>query len=225
MNWKDWPKLPLLLIALMFVAGAVLYPRLPEIIPTHWGPSGAPDAFSHKSFLSVFAMPLISIAVYLLLMVVPYLDPKRANLLRSRQAYVVILDAVTALLTVTFAASMVAAFDRAFAVDKVIGIGVGAMFIVIGNYMTTVKRNFTMGVRFSWTVMDDTVWAKTNRLGGYAFVGIGILAIVGAALPPPWNIFIFMGPALLMLPVLYVYSWRLYKRLHPDEMGRPNVVE
>lgn len=225
MNWKDWPKVPLLLIALMFVAGAVLYPRLPEVIPTHWGVSGAPDAWSTKSFLSVFGMPLVAVALYFLLMVVPFLDPKRANLLRSRKAYYVILDAVTALLAVTFAASMIAAFNHAFAVDKIIGIAVGALFIVIGNYMTTVKRNFTMGVRFSWTVMDDVVWAKTNRLGGYAFVGIGILAIVGAALPPPWNIFSFIIPALLMLPVLYVYSWQLYKRLHPEEMKRPEEVE
>lgn len=221
MNWKDMPKLPLVLIAVMFVAGAVLYPSLPEIIPTHWGPSGAADAWSHKSFLSVFAMPLVAVGVYALLWVVPLFDPKRANLLRSKKAYSVILDGETALLLAVFGASMAAAFNHAFPVDRIITGAIGLLFIVIGNFMTTVKRNFTMGVRFSWTVMDDVVWAKTNRLGGYAFMGCGALGLVGVFVPAPWNIVLLVGPILAMIPVLYVYSWLLYKKRHPEEMNRP----
>jgi uncharacterized membrane protein len=220
-NWKDMPKLPLVLIAVMFVAGAVLYPSLPATIPTHWGPSGTPDAWSAKSYPSVFATPMISVVLYVLLWVVPLFDPKRANLIRSKKAYGVILDAVTALMLAVFGASMAAAFNHAFPVDRIITGGVGLLFIVIGNLMTTVKRNFTMGVRFSWTVMDDVVWAKTNRLGGYLFMGAGVLAVVGVFVPAPWNIALILIPALGMLPVLYVYSWRLYKQRHPEEMGRP----
>jgi uncharacterized membrane protein len=220
-NWKDMPKLPLVLIALMFIAGAVLYPNLPPTIPTHWGASGPPDAYSAKSVLSVFGMPLLSLGLYLLFLIIPFFDPKRANIIRSKRAYAVILDAVTALMAGTFAASMIAAYEPSFPMDKVVPIETGLLFIVIGNYMKTVKRNFTMGVRFSWTVMDDVVWAKTNRLGGYLFMGAGALSLFGAFLPAPYNIAIFMVPLLGMLPVLYVYSWRLYKQRHPDEMGRP----
>jgi uncharacterized membrane protein len=220
-NWKDMPKLPLVLIAAMFVAGAVLYPSLPAAIPTHWGASGPPDAYSTKSVLSVFGLPILSLGLYLLFLIVPFFDPKRANLIRSKRAYAVILDAVTALMTGTFAASMIAAFEPSFPMDKVVPIETGLLFIVIGNYMKTVKRNFTMGVRFSWTVMDDVVWAKTNRLGGYLFMGAGALSLFGVFLPAPYNIAIFMVPLLGMLPVLYVYSWRLYKQRHPEDMGRP----
>jgi uncharacterized membrane protein len=220
-NWKDMPKLPLVLIAAMLVAGAVLYPSLPAAIPTHWGASGPPDAYSTKSVLSVFGLPILSLGLYLLFLIVPFFDPKRANLIRSKRAYAVILDAVTALMTGTFAASMIAAFEPSFPMDKVVPIETGLLFIVIGNYMKTVKRNFTMGVRFSWTVMDDVVWAKTNRLGGYLFMGAGALSLFGVFLPAPYNIAIFMVPLLGMLPVLYVYSWRLYKQRHPEDMGRP----
>jgi uncharacterized membrane protein len=219
------PKLPLVFIAAMFIAGAVLYPRLPTTIPTHWGPMGTPDAWSTKSPLSVFAMPLISVGLYALFIVIPYLDPKRANLLRSKKAYAVILDATTALLAATFAASLAAAFNAKFPVDRVITGATGLLFIVIGNYMTTVKRNFTMGVRFSWTVMDDVVWAKTNRLGGLMFMGAGVLALAGVFVPAPWSIITILAPALLMIPVLYVYSYRLYKQRHPDDMGRPPEAE
>jgi uncharacterized membrane protein len=220
-NWKDMPKLPLLLIAAMFIAGAVLYPSLPQMIPTHWGASGPPDAYSAKSALSVFALPLLSLGLYGLFVVIPFFDPKRANIIRSKKAYAVIIDAITALMTGTFAATMIAAYEPTFPMDRIVPIETGLLFIVIGNYMKTVKRNFTMGVRFSWTVMDDVVWAKTNRLGGYMFMGAGALSMVGALLPAPWNIAIFMVPLIGMLPVLYIYSWRLYKQRHPEEMGRP----
>ncbi|HEX9093191.1 MAG TPA: SdpI family protein [Coriobacteriia bacterium] len=225
MNWKDMPKLPLVFISLMFVAGAVLYPRLPDVIPTHWGVSGAPDVWSAKSFGSVFSTPLIGLGMYALFLVVPFFDPKRANIIRSKKAYAVAIDGITALLAATFAGSMIAAFDHSFAVDRLVSLGVGLLFIVIGNYMTTVKRNFTMGVRLAWTVMDDVVWAKTNRLGGYLFMGAGVLALLGAFLPPPWSFAIFVVPILAMLPVLYVYSYRLYKQRHPEDMGRPPEPE
>lgn len=36
-----------------------LYPKLPDIVPIHWGANGQPDAWSDKSFFSVFSMIFI----------------------------------------------------------------------------------------------------------------------------------------------------------------------
>lgn len=36
-----------------------LYPMLPDVIPTHWGMNGQPDAWSDKSFFSVFLLIFI----------------------------------------------------------------------------------------------------------------------------------------------------------------------
>ena len=93
MNWKDMPKLPLVLIAVMFVAGAVLYPSLPQVIPTHWGPSGAADAWSQKSFMSVFMLPLISLGLYALFIVMPLFVPA-ANALGINMVWFAVVMAV-----------------------------------------------------------------------------------------------------------------------------------
>ena len=74
MKFKDMPKLPLVLIAAMFVIGALVYPQLPEQIPMHWGINGQIDAWGTKSLLNVFFAPLITLGVYLLLWFIPYLD-------------------------------------------------------------------------------------------------------------------------------------------------------
>jgi uncharacterized membrane protein len=212
------PKLPLLLIAAMFIMGAVAYPNLPDRIPVHWGVSGQIDGWAPTTPLSAFGIPLMAIGIYLLFWFMPYLDPKRGNLIGSKQVYDLILELVTGLFTVLYAASLMAAFNQKVPVDKVVTVAVSVMFLVLGNYMGRVKRNWTMGVRYSWTLSDDTVWFKTNRLAGRLFMLSGALGILGVFLPPPFNFALLMAPLLLLVPITYVYSWRLYRKLHPEEM-------
>lgn len=35
------------------------YPQMPDMIPTHWGPTGEADAFSEKNYFTVISLPLI----------------------------------------------------------------------------------------------------------------------------------------------------------------------
>jgi uncharacterized membrane protein len=213
---RDYTKLPLLIVAAMFIAGAVLYPSLPSPIPTHWGISGAPDAFSPKTFMSVFFEPLIALGVYTLLVVVPFLDPKRRSLKLSFRAYNILIDAVVGLLAVVFAATMVAAYNNKFDVAKIVLVAVGLLFAVIGNYMTTVKPNWTFGVRVSWTLSDDVVWRKTNRLGGYLFVAVGVLTVLSAFLPSAIGLAVMLSGTVVMLVVTYAYAYLLFRSRHPE---------
>jgi len=213
---RDYTKLPLLIVAAMFITAAVLYPSLPARFPTHWGVSGAPDAWSVKSFGSVFFMPLMTLGLYALLVVVPFLDPKRRSLKLSFRAYNIVIDAVTALEAVVFAATMIAAFNASFDVAKVVLVSVGVLFAVIGNFMTTVKQNWTFGVRVSWTLADDVVWRKTNRLGGYLFVLAGAITVACAFLPAPANFIVMLSTMLGILAVTYAYAYFTFRARHPE---------
>lgn len=213
---RDYTKLPLVIIAAMFVAGAVLYPSMPSPIPTHWGPSGAADAWSVKSFGSVFFEPLMAMGLYALLIVVPFFDPKRRSLKLSFHAYNILIDAIVAMQAVVYAATLIAAYNAGFDVSKVVLISVGLLFAVVGNYMTTVKQNWTFGVRVSWTLADEVVWRKTNRLGGYLFVTAGAITVVCAFLPPPANFIIMLGSMFAILAITYTYSYLLFRSRHPE---------
>lgn len=61
--------------------GLNLYAALPETIPTHWGPSGAPDAFAAKSPGTVYGMLWVGAGIIVLLAfiaaVVPAMSPAR----------------------------------------------------------------------------------------------------------------------------------------------------
>lgn len=51
--------LPILITSGLIAYTATQYSQMPDLIPTHWGPSGQPDAFSPKTPFSVIAMLLI----------------------------------------------------------------------------------------------------------------------------------------------------------------------
>ena len=213
---REFTKLPLLIVAAMFLAGAILYPSLPSPIPTYWGPSGAPDAFAAKSFGSVFFLPLLSLGVYVLLIVAPYFDPKRRSLKTSLHAYNVVIDAVIGLQAVVFAATMAAAYNAAFDVAKIVLISVGVLFAIIGNFMTTVKQNWTFGVRVSWTLSDEVVWQRANLLGGRLFVAGGAITVVCAFLPPPANFVIMLTTIFAIVIATYVYAYLVFRSRHPE---------
>jgi len=219
MKLKEMPRLPLLMIALMFAVGAYVYPHLPAQIPAHWSAAGEIDRWAPSTLLNVFAEPLMAVGLYVLFMLRPYVDPKRANIYKSKSVYFLVLDMITAIVMVMFFGGLAAAFDTSLPVDRLAVVGVGLMLIVLGNYMGRVKRNWTLGVRFGWTLSDDTVWAKTNRLGGRLFVGAGALCVAGAFMPPPWGVAIILVSVAAILPITYLYSMRLYRSLHPEAMN------
>lgn len=215
-RFRDFTKLPLFIVVGMFAAGAIVYPSMPEVFPTHWGVAGAADAWSHKSLFTVFFQPVLALGMYGLLVWIPQLDPKRSNLLKSMKAYNILLDVMAGFFALIFAVTTAAAFSPKLDVGRFIFVGLGLMFMVIGRLMADVKQNYTFGVRISWTLADEVVWDKTNRLAGNLFVGMGVVTVLSAFLPMTWSVVVLMASMAIILPVLFAYSYTLYRSRHPE---------
>lgn len=54
---------PYIITLLVSIYVATQYNSMPDIIPTHWGPSGVADAYSNKSVFTVFSTVVMSIGV------------------------------------------------------------------------------------------------------------------------------------------------------------------
>ncbi|WP_417217291.1 DUF1648 domain-containing protein [Arthrobacter sp.] len=84
-RWHLWVAFPLAAVILLgtHLYGLSLYAGLPDTIPTHWGPSGAPDAFDAKSPATVFGMLWIGLGMTALMAflaaIIPALSPARAE--------------------------------------------------------------------------------------------------------------------------------------------------
>lgn len=58
--------MPIIISAGLVILTANVYDRLPNQIPTHWGPTGQADAYSNKSWITVLGLPIILIIMQLM---------------------------------------------------------------------------------------------------------------------------------------------------------------
>jgi uncharacterized membrane protein len=80
----------------------------------------------------------------------------------------------------------------------------------LGNYMTTVKPNYFVGIRTPWTLQSDAVWRKTHQMGGRWMVAGGLLsAVLVFVVPMPYTVGVVVGIILLstIIPVVYSYIY------------------
>ncbi len=94
--------------------------------------------------------------------------------------------------------------------NRFVGIGLGALLMVLGNIMPKARRNSLFGIRTRWSLASDTVWQKSQRFGGIATVAGGFLLILLAlVLPGLWNV-AALAAVLTVLCILCVEASRRY---------------
>jgi uncharacterized membrane protein len=74
------------MIAAATLAGSLLWNRLPDPMASHWNINDQVDGYTSK-FWGVFLVPLITLGMFLIFLVIPAIDPLRANILLFREAF------------------------------------------------------------------------------------------------------------------------------------------
>lgn len=200
----DWPALVLWLA--VAVAGVIAYPHLPLRVPSHWNVQGQVDAYSSRTWAVTF-MPLLIVGMYLLMLVLPLIDPRRANYATFRGSYRVIRLALVIMMSGIQAITLLAALGHPVRVDIVVPAAVSLLSIVLGDVLGQVRHNYFVGIRTPWTLADDVVWRRTHRVGGYAFVAAGFLGLVGLPFPPLARMAVFLAGVLGATLFAVVYSY------------------
>lgn len=201
---------PVLLVAMWGFALAV-YPRLPDTIPIHWNASGEVDGWAGK-WPMAFGLPATATGVWLLLLFLPRIDPRRESYDRFRDTYWLVVNLVVLFLAGLEVATLGVPLGLEVDVAAVTIASLGILFVVLGNYLPRVRPNWWMGVRTPWTLSNDRVWRETHRLAGRTFVLGGIALVVAALLPAEVHLSVLAGVVPLTVLVPVVHSYRLWKR-------------
>jgi uncharacterized membrane protein len=206
------------LAASSFVVTAALYDVLPQSIATHWDARGVPNGFMPKVW-GAFVTPLIGVGVLLLFSVIPRLGPKGYGVERFRRVFDIIQASTMAFLLFVQALILLVAIGVAVPMTRVVVAAVGLLFMVLGNFMGKLTRNFFVGIRTPWTLVNDEVWLRTHRLGGKVFAIAGaVLVISGIA---GWGVVPVVVVVVVAPAVPIVYSYVLYRRLGGNGLGPP----
>ncbi|MGG2989583.1 SdpI family protein [Geobacillus stearothermophilus] len=176
--WKS-NRLAIMLTVFAYVISLAAIPYLPDQVAIHWNAAGEADGFSNK-WLGAFLPPLLMTFLIILMGVLPKFDPKKESYGRFQKSYRIVNAALAFFFLLLHIATLAYNLGVPVDVGRLVLIGVGVLFIVLGNYMPKIKPNYFIGIRTPWTLESEAVWNKTHRLGGKVFIVMGILSMLTA---------------------------------------------
>ena len=206
---RKW--IPLLIVAAAFIASAIVYPSLPERLPTHWNLRGEIDGWSGRAW-GAWMIPAIILLMWGLLRWLPSIDPRGGNYAKFGGAFEGIMIAVMLFMLGVHAVILGAALGYPVAVERVMPVGMGILFIVIGNLMPRARPNWFVGIRTPWTLSSDRVWEKTHRVGGRLFVVGGLLIALSALGGAAWTQWVMIAVVTACTVVAVGYSYFEWKK-------------
>lgn len=204
----------LAIITFTVVAGAAAYPYLPDQIISHWNAAGEADG-SMSKFWGIFMFPLMMLAIYALYLVIPKIDPLRANIRSFRNHYNAFWVYAFVFFLYIFCLMMAWNFGLQFNFTVAIVPATAALLYLVGAILEKTKRNWFMGIRTPWTLSNDAVWERTHKLGGRLFKIAAAVSLLGLFFRNDLSIVAFLAvPAAVIAVVTIVYSYFEFKKHH-----------
>ena len=206
-------KLNIILSCIILVApmifGMIVWNKLPESMPIHWGVHGEVNGWSSKPF-AVFVLPLFILAIHGICIFASRKDFR--NKKQSPKVMGLVLWICPLLSVMANSLTYAVALGKEINVLFVVSLTMGALFVIIGNYLPKCQQNRIVGIRIIWTLKNEANWNATHRFAGKVWVIGGLLLMASSLLPYsilPWAMItllvVFIG-----LPVLY--SYRFHKK-------------
>lgn len=207
---KDW--LLILLILASFGLAFYFYPMLPDRVPSHWNLQGEIDGYSSR-FFGAFGLPLLNAALYVLFVVTPYIDPKKANYKLFQGAYKLIRVVMHIFMIAVQVIILIAALGYAINTGFLVKFGVAMLLVSIGNVMGRFKHNYFVGIKTPWTLSNEEVWRKTHRMAAPIWVLGGIVCAASAFWNNSASAVVFFAAVMILVIIPTVYSYIEYHKL------------
>ncbi len=201
---------PAVLLVAVSAVSIIAYPHLPERVPTHWDLHNHVNGYSSRLGAAIM-LPLVLAGIWALMRLLPIVDPRRQNYAKFQREYDLVVNATLTLIAAIHVAIVAGALGYPIGISRVLPAAMGALLVVMGNVLPRARPNWWFGIRTPWTMSNDRVWERTHRVGGYLFVGSGVLIMLAVFLPPAVATFITIGgvTAAALGSVLYsLYAWK-----------------
>ncbi len=206
----------LTLLLWLAMAGLSLWAHfhLPDApLPSHFNINGEADATMPRDQV-LGLLPAMAALVLLILWLLPAVMPKKVTPDRFATVYGIIVVCVALLMAAVHLMLVLRALGLPVDGQRGIMFAVGGFFLVMGNFLPKMRRNYLMGIRTPWTIADEQVWEKTHRFAGPLFM-LGGAVVIGSAFLPDRMLRVAIMISALALPALasVVYSYIVSRRL------------
>ncbi|GAB2539581.1 SdpI family protein [Spirosoma aerophilum] len=190
---------------------AIVWNQLPDQLPVHYDMQGSPNGWQMKE-TAALSMGCLTGFMYLILRFVTRLTPNGTLQTGNYQKLRLVVGLFWGI-TIGLVFYMAGHQGADLPVIRILMGLVGFLFAGLGNYLTTVKPNWFVGIRTPWTLANETVWRKTHRLAGRLMVAGGLASMVLAfVLPSAYLISCILGLAGLVAIIPTVYSYIFFRQ-------------
>jgi uncharacterized membrane protein len=212
MSTRTTVLISLLLIALTVVLSLAVYNQLPAQVASHWGANDQVNGTMPR-FWGAFLLPLVTLGILGLFLLLPVIDPLKANIAQFRGVFNLFILLMVAFMAYVHALTIAWNLGyTGFQMSTTLLPAVGLLFIFVGGLLARAKRNFFIGIRTPWTLSSDTVWDKTHALGSKLFIASGLLSFIGAFFGRMTAFYFSFIPIMGSALFLVVYSYVLYRQ-------------
>lgn len=195
----------LLIILLSFAIGIYLYPRMPLFMASHWNFRGEVDGYMSKCW-GLFLMPFLTVFMLLLFLLIPRIDPLKANIEKFRKYFDGFLVLLTLFLFYIYLLTIFWNLGKRLSMNLFLLPALAVLFYYTGILIENSKRNWFIGIRTPWTLSSETVWEKTHKIGGKLMKAAAIFILPGIFFPE-WLWLFFFLPLFFaaFYPIIYSY--------------------
>jgi uncharacterized membrane protein len=221
MKWSITREVfPLCVLGIFAALTALFYSTWPELVPRHFDMEGIADGFSPKQTF-VLLMAGMFVLVYGLLTFIPFIDPLWKRIQEKYHLLLLFRDIVMLFLLFIYILNIIAIKEGKLRLDYM-GVALGLLFLLLGNYLPKLPRNWFFGIRVPWTLSSEVVWRKTHIVGGWWFVAAGIAMILLSLFGVNQLVVLAVTLAPATLYTGLIYPLTLYRKLQRE--GRLNEI-
>lgn len=202
--------LNLLLVIVSAIYSALVFPALPTQVPMHWNILGQVDGWMPKS-QAVWFWPVLIGVMWLSFQLFPHFDPHKKKYALFAREWQIMQTGLISFFVYLQLITFYVALHPAVSLLPLLFIGLGSLFILLGNYLSKIRQNYFIGIRVPWTLSSEDNWNKTHRYASWCFVLVGVATLIEAHTLWYAPVIIFGGILwAALLPMLY--SFLLFKK-------------
>ena len=227
---KKFKTIICLLMLLSVVITAIMLQFMPDIVPAHYNAAGEVDRLGSK--YESFLFPVATVVMGGFFLLVDKLVP-RTKKEKERKTEDVVIFVSGVLTTLYFVGMNIFFMGKGIAyghsgtasvpgidivqTTSVCTILIGAVLIILGNYMPKARVNALYGLRTKWSMANDRVWQKSQRFGAFMSVICGAgLILLGVFFQEHlilWMLLTLLLWSSVCITVSYIY-YRKDRRTH-----------
>lgn len=210
-----WAIAAIVIVVAMFATGGTLFSRMPAEMASHWNAAGEANGTMSR-FWGVFLVPIMSLGLLGLFLIIPRIDPLRANIEKFQNYYYGFITVFLIYFFYVYVLTLLWSLDFRFDMTRALMPAIGVLFIFVGLMTLKAKRNFFIGIRNPWTLSSEEVWDRTHKLGGRLFIAAGIVTTILTMFLAEIAIWVMVGMVMVTSLFSYVYSYLVFHKLEKE---------